>query len=150
MKHLMLSLVLLASAPAILQAQVPLVPGQLVSFEVDPGRRMESATSPNTIVRPEANVVFQYRIDGHATATVAAVKASPCTPVSATSQVLTCRLVPPTLSAGAHTIQVRSVTSPAEPGVNPSDWSTALSVAVVIVTPTGTPSDVRITPPPAP
>jgi hypothetical protein len=129
-------------------AQVPLLPGQQVSLEVDPGRRQESPTSPNTIVRPEANVAFEYRIDGAATS-VAAVKVAPCTPVSATSAILTCRLVPPTLSAGPHTLQVRSITSPAEPGIAPSDWSSpALSLSVIIVTPTGIPSNLRVTPQP--
>lgn len=145
MKLRLTLLALVFAAPA--AAQTPLTPGQLVSLEVDPGRRQESPTSPNTVVRPEANVAFEFRVDGGATA-IPAVKAGPCTPVSATSAILTCRLVPPTLSAGAHTLQVRSLTSPAEPGLTPSEWSTpALSLSVIIVTPTGIPTTVRVTNP---
>lgn len=144
MRYLPVALLLFA-APAF--AQTPLTPGQLVSFEVDPGRKQESPTSPNTIARPEVNVAFEYRIDG-AGAAIPAVKHAPCTPVSATSPLLTCRLVPPTLTAGPHTLQVRSLTSPPETGVAPSDWSAALSLSVIIVTPTGLPSNVRVTPQP--
>lgn len=146
---LLLLFVLLLAPPRIVAAQTPLIPGQLVSLEVEPGRRQESAGSSVTIVRPEANVAFEYRIDGSATA-IPAVKSAPCTPVSATSPVLTCRLIPPVLAAGTRSLQIRSLTSPAEAGLVPSDWSPPLSVSVIIITPTGQPSNVRVTPPPAP
>jgi hypothetical protein len=139
----LIALLALVAVPA--YAQTPLLPGQVISFEVDPGTKQESPTSPNVIARPEANLAFEYRIDG-ATALVPAVKHAPCTPVSASSPVLTCRLKPPTLAAGTHTIEVRALTSPAEPGVSPSGFSAPpLSVAVVIVTAPGTPSNPRVT-----
>jgi hypothetical protein len=60
---------------------------------------------------------------------------------------LTCRLRPPSLTAGAHTLEVRALVSPAEAGVSPSGYSTPLSVASIIVTGPGLPSNVRITNP---
>lgn len=136
---------LLVLLPALAGAQTPLLPGQLISFEVDPGVKQASPTSPNTIPRPEANVVFEYRIDGGAP--VPAVKDAPCTLVSPTGVMLTCRMRPPTLSAGTHTIEVRALASPAEPGISPSGYSTPLSVASIIITAPGTPSNTRITSP---
>ena len=131
------------AAPAF--AQTPILPGQLISFEVDPGVKQAAPNSPNTIARPEANVVFEYRIDGGTP--VAAVKDAPCTLVSPTGVVLTCRLRPPTLAAGTHTIEVRALVSPAEAGVSPSGYSAPLSVASIIVTAPTVPSNVRVTTP---
>lgn len=142
MKLLPVALLLFA-APAF--AQTPILPGQLISFEVDPGVKQASPTSPNTIPRPEANVVFEFRVDGGAP--VPGVKDGPCTPVNATGVLLTCRLRPPTLTAGAHTIEVRALVSPAEAGVSPSGYSAPLSVASIIVTAPGVPSNTRITNP---
>lgn len=138
----LIALLALVAVPA--YAQTPLLPGQVISFEVDPGTKQESPTSPNVIARPEANVAFEYRIDGNTTL-VPAVKHAPCTPVAATGPTLTCRLRPPTLSPGTHTIEVRALASPAEAGINPSGFSTSLAVAVVIVTAPGTPSNPRVT-----
>ena len=129
MRYLPLALLLFASPAA---AQTPILPGQLVSFEIDPGVQQVSPTSPNTRPRPEANLVFEYRIDGGAP--LPAVKETPCTLVAPTGVMLTCRLRPPTLAAGTHTIEVRAVVSPAEPGMNPSGYSTPLSVASIIIT----------------
>lgn len=134
---------LLCAAPAF--AQTPILPGQLISFEVDPGVKQVSPTSPNTVARPEANVVFEFRIDGGAP--VPGVKDAPCTLVSPTGVMLTCRLRPPTLAAGTHTIEVRALVSPAEAGISPSGYSPALSVASIIVTAPGVPSNTRITNP---
>ena len=141
-RYVLAALMALMAAPAF--AQTPLLPGQLVSFEVDPGTKQESPTSPNVIARPEANVVFEYRIDGAGTP-IAAVKNAPCTLVSPTGPMLTCRLKPPTLSAGTHTIEVRALASPAEPGINPSSYSAPLSVAMIIISAPGTPSNTRVT-----
>jgi hypothetical protein len=140
-----LTLALVLLLPAMAGAQTPILPGQLISFEVDPGVKQASPTSPNTIPRPEANVVFEFRVDGGAP--VAAVKDAACTPVNATGVLLTCRLRPPSLTAGAHTLEVRALVSPAEAGVSPSGYSTPLSVASIIVTGPGLPSNVRITNP---
>lgn len=146
MKRLAILLFLLATAPAIAHAQTPILPGQVVSFEIDPGKKQESATSPNVINRPEANVIFEYRIDGTGTP-IPAVKAAPCTPVSASSAILTCRLVPPALNPGSHPIEIRGLASPAEPGINPSGYSAPLAVVSIIITAPGTPSNVRVTSP---
>jgi hypothetical protein len=140
-----LTLALLLALPAPVAAQTPILPGQLLSFEVDPGVKQAAPNSPNTVPRPEANVVFEFRVDGGAP--VAGVKDAPCTLVAPTGVTLTCRLRPPTLTAGAHTIDVRALVSPAEAGVGPSGYSPALSVASIIVTAPGTPSNLRITNP---
>lgn len=139
------TLVLLLLTAASAAAQTPILPGQLVSFEVDPGTKQQSPTSPNVIARPEANVVFEYRIDG--AAPIAAVKSAPCTLVSTSSAILTCRLVPPTLTAGSHTLEVRALPSPSEAGISPSGYSTSLAVAMIIISGPGTPSNVRVTAP---
>jgi hypothetical protein len=138
----LIALLALVAVPA--YAQTPLLPGQVISFEVEPGRKLESPTTPNTIPRPEANVAFDYRIDGSSTL-VPAVKHAPCTPVSASSSALTCRLVPPTVTAGPHTVEIQARPNPVEVGVVLNGFSAPLTVAVVIVTGPGTPSNVRVT-----
>lgn len=138
-KSLLCVFVLLA-APAVVSAQAPLVPGSQIAFEIPNPGQMRSGAS--TVLRPEANIAFEYRIDGAATP-VAAVKVSACTPVTP-APALTCRLVPPTLPQGEHTIEVRALVSPAEAGVNPSAYSAPLAVAVILVTGPSVPSNTRL------
>ncbi len=121
------------------EAQTVLQPGQVIAVDFDPGRMLSGTT---TVVRPEANIVFDFKIDGAATA-VAAVKARACT---GTAPVVTCYLTPPTLAEGTHTIAVSAKPSPAETGINPSAFSSPLSVAVILVTAPSTPGNLRLIP----
>lgn len=134
----LLSVALFLALPAVAAAQTPITPGDQIAVDVPDTGQMRSGTS--TVPRPHANVAFEYRIDGGAP--VAAVKAAPCTAL--TGGGVTCRLVAPALTPGQHTIEVRALASPAEAGVNPSAYSTPLSVAVLIVTAPATPTNARV------
>ena len=136
-RFVMVAALLALAAPA--AAQTPLLPGQVIQFDIATTGQQQAGST--VVLRPEANVAFEYRIDGAATP-VPAVKSSACTVTTAPA--MTCKLVPPTLSSGTHTIEVRSLPSPAEVGVSPSAYSSPLSVAVIIVTSPGTPSAVRV------
>lgn len=133
-----LAAVLLLTLAAPAAAQLPVGPASRVTFEIDPGR-MQSGTT--TVPRPEANLAFEYKIDGGAP--VAAVKASACVP--ATGALLTCFLRPPTMPEGTHTLEIRAHVTPAEPGIAPGPYSPSLSVAMLLITAPGTPSNTRIT-----
>ena len=128
-------LTLLATPAA---AQVAVGPASRVTFEIDPGR-MQTGTT--TAPRPEANLAFEFKIDGGAP--VAAVKVSACVP--ATGTLLTCFLRPPTMAEGTHTLEIRAHVTPAEAGINATAYSAPLSVAMLLITAPGTPSNTRIT-----
>jgi hypothetical protein len=135
--RLLFASVLLVTAPA--AAQTPLTPSDELIVDVANPGQMRSGTG--TILRPHTNVVFEYRIDGGAP--VAAVKAAACTALP-TPPGISCRLVAPPLTPGAHTIEVRALVSPAETGVTPAAYSTPLAVAMILVTGPSTPINVRI------
>jgi hypothetical protein len=137
-----LALVLACGSSGEAQTPTPIVPGQVIEYTVADTGRMQSGTT--TVQRPEANVAFEYRINGGAPVT--AVKHAPCV-AGATPSAIVCRLVPPTLVAGTHEIQVRALASPAESGVQPSAYSQPLSVAVILVTSPGIPTGARIVTP---
>jgi hypothetical protein len=126
-------------------AQTPIVAGQVIEIDLaSPGTRQVGTAS---VIRPEANVAFEYRING-ATAAIPAVKFSPCT-AGPVAPALVCRLVPPTLAAGTHAIEIRAVASPAETGIAPSGYMAPLGVAVIIVTSPSTPANPRVVTPAA-
>ncbi len=143
MKHILTTVALLLALTGIARAQTPpLQPGQVIAFEFEPGQMLSSTGV--LVPRPDANIVFDYRLNSNSTPTLA-TKAAPCTAVTG-STVLTCRIVPPTLPSGQHTIALRARANPAEAGVNPSDWSAPFGFTVMIVTPPGIPSGLRIPP----
>lgn len=133
----LLGLLLGLSAPAF--AQAPLVPGNVIAFDIDPGQTRSGTT---TVPRPDANLAFEYRIDGAAT-TIAAVKASPCV-ATTPAPTLTCRLAPPSLTPGPHTIEIRGIASPAETGVAAGAFASPFAVTLILVTAPGAPINTRL------
>src|SRR5690349_19367669 len=98
-------------------AQSPIVPGSQIAFELDPGRMRSGST---TVPRADANLAFEIRVDGGAP--IAAVKATACV-ATTPSPMLTCRLVPPSMAEGSHSLEVRALATPTEAGVDPSAYS---------------------------
>ena len=124
-------------------AQTPLVAGQVIEFDVaNPGNKVSGST---TTLRPESNISFEYRVNG-STTPIPADKYAPCA-AGATAPALVCRLVPPTLVSGTHTIEVRAFVSPAETGIGATAYSQTLGVAMLIVTMPSVPSNLRVVTP---
>ena len=138
MRTAFLLALLLLSLPTVAAAQAPITPGDQIAIDLaDPGQ-MRSGTS--TVTRPHTNIAFEYRIDGGAP--VAAAKARSC--VAATpAPAMTCYLTAPALTPGAHTIEVRALPFPAETGVTPGAFSSPLTVAMIMVSSPGTPTNLR-------
>lgn len=114
-------------------AQTAVTPQSRILAEFDPGRMRQGTT---TIVRPEANVVFELRVNGGEP--IAAVKAGACASIQPAPR-LSCPLAFPPLAEGEHRIEVRALVAPPEPGVSPSAFSAPLSVAMILVTGPSTP-----------
>lgn len=133
----------LSVAPA--YAQAPLLPGQQIGIDVANPGQMRSGNT--TVLRPHANVVFQYAIDGGAP--IDAVKAAPCTSITP-APAITCTLAAPALTPGPHQVEIRALVSPGESGVSPSAYTPPLAVAMIMVTGPSTPSNPRVLTPPQP